>query len=81
MAICDQGRESLSAVYYYYDPAVAHLSPGVFSVLTQLDLCRARGLRYLYLGLYIAESPHMNYKARYLPHERLIEGKWRRFKK
>lgn len=81
VAICDQGRESLSAVYCYYDPDAAYLSPGVFSILTQIELCRARALCYLYLGLYIAESPHMNYKARYLPHERLIEGEWRRFEK
>lgn len=79
VAICDQGRMSLSAVYCYYDPELARLSPGVYSVLKQIELCREWGLRYLYLGLYIADSPHMSYKARYLPHERLIEGQWRRF--
>jgi len=81
VAVCDLGVTSLSAVYCYFDPEHERLSPGVFSVLTQLELCRAWGLRYLYLGLYIAESPHMNYKARYLPHERLIAGAWRRFER
>jgi arginyl-tRNA--protein-N-Asp/Glu arginylyltransferase len=81
VAVCDLGVTSLSAVYCYFDPAHERLSPGVFSVLTQVELCRAWGLRYLYLGLYIAESPHMNYKARFLPHERLIGGEWRRFER
>ncbi len=40
--------------------------------------CRTWGLRYLYLGLYIAECPSMAYKATYLPHERLLHGRWQR---
>jgi arginine-tRNA-protein transferase len=38
------------------------------------------GLRYLYLGLYIAESLHMRYKARFVPHQRLLDGKWLEFR-
>jgi arginine-tRNA-protein transferase len=36
-------------------------------------------LRYLYLGLYVADCRHLAYKARFLPHERLVNGEWRRF--
>jgi len=79
VAICDRGRSVLSAVYCYFDAALSHASPGVFSILTQVRLCREWGLRYLYLGYYIAESRHMCYKARYYPHERRIAGEWRRF--
>ena len=43
------------------------------------EACRAWGLRYLYLGLYVADCRHLAYKARFLPHERLIQGEWRRF--
>jgi len=78
IAIVDRGERSLSAVYTYYDPAFEHLSPGVFSILTQIELCRSAGLPYLYLGLYIAECPRMVYKAGYLPHERLVDGRWER---
>ena len=79
VAIADRAADALSAVYCYYDPADARLSPGAYSILKQIELCRAWGLRYLYLGLYIRDSRPMRYKAGYLPHERLIRGAWRRF--
>ncbi|MCA9715654.1 MAG: arginyltransferase [Myxococcales bacterium] len=79
VAVTDRGADSLSAVYFYFDPAFEHLSPGVFSILTQVELCRRWGLRYLYLGLYIGGCASMAYKARYTPHERLVNGVWREF--
>ena len=78
-AICDQGNDSLSAVYCYYDPAFSRYSPGVFSILKQIEYCLAHKLRYLYLGFYIAGSEHMSYKENYRPHETLIGAQWRRF--
>ena len=79
VAIADRAADALSAVYCFYDPSYARFSPGVYSILKQLELCRAWKLRYLYLGLYVAECRAMAYKGRYLPHERLIDGAWRRF--
>lgn len=79
VAIADRSSEALSAVYCYYDPSYERLSLGTYSILKELELCRMWGLRYLYLGLYIAESLHMRYKARFLPHERLLDGKWQEF--
>lgn len=79
VAITDRAADALSAVYCFYEPSYARLSPGVYSILKQLDLCRMWRLRYLYLGLYVADCPSMAYKARYLPHERLINGEWVRF--
>ncbi len=81
VAVADRAAEALSAVYCFYDPAFAPLSPGTYSVLKQLALCRAWGLRHLYLGLYVRDCPSMAYKASYLPHERLIAGAWRRFER
>jgi arginine-tRNA-protein transferase len=79
IAITDRGARSLSAVYTFFDPRRSELSPGVFSILTQVELCRRLGLRYLYLGLYIADCPAMAYKGRYLPHQRLVEDRWQTF--
>jgi arginyl-tRNA--protein-N-Asp/Glu arginylyltransferase len=76
VAIADMGARSISAVYCYYDPTFRLLSLGTYSVLRQVELCRATSRQYLYLGFYIAESPHMSYKARFLPHQRLINGDW-----
>lgn len=78
VAIVDRSDDALSAVYFYFDPAFEPLSPGVFSILKQIELCKTWGLRYLYLGLYIAECSSMAYKATYLPHERLLHGRWQR---
>ncbi|MDD9933728.1 MAG: arginyltransferase [Myxococcales bacterium] len=79
IAITDRSEDALSAVYCYYDPDFAHLSPGVYSVLHQLWLCRRWGLSHLYLGLTISQCKPMVYKRKYLPHERLLDGRWTRF--
>lgn len=79
VAVVDRGSDGLSAVYTYFDPELHRYSPGVYSVLKQMEMCRQLGLRYLYLGLYVANCRSMAYKARYLPHERLVGGVWRRF--
>ena len=81
VAICDRGDDSLSAVYCYFDPRMSWCSPGVYSILKQIEFCRGQQMRYLYLGLYIADSPHMSYKANFLPHQRLIDGRWQSFRR
>jgi arginine-tRNA-protein transferase len=76
VAIVDRAEDSLSAVYCYYDPTYERLGIGTYSILKQLELSRRWNLEYLYLGLYIAGSEHMRYKARFLPNERLLDGRW-----
>jgi arginine-tRNA-protein transferase len=79
VGIVDLGRTAASSVYFYFDPdpEVARLSPGVFSVLREIALCRATGRQHLYLGLYVEDCRHLTYKAEYRPHERLRDGDWR----
>jgi len=76
VSIVDCGRTSLSAVYTYFDPEHSKLSLGTYSVLKQIQLARYSGRRYAYLGLYVAENKHLNYKSRFTPQERWIEGNW-----
>ena len=79
IAIVDRGERSLSAVYTYFDPAFEFLSPGVFSIMTQIEYARREQLQYLYLGLYVQQCAAMRYKASYRPHERLIADEWVEF--
>jgi arginyl-tRNA--protein-N-Asp/Glu arginylyltransferase len=79
VAITDRGQRSLSAVYTVWDPRCEPLSLGTYSILTQIALARSEGLDWVYLGLTIADSPPMVYKTRFRPHERRIDGIWRRF--
>ena len=81
VAIVDRAQDALSAVYCYFDPDHGALSPGAFSILYLVQLCRHWGLPYLYLGLTIDRCKAMTYKRRYLPHERMIDGHWQRFER
>lgn len=79
VAVTDRAEDALSAVYFYFDPDQAALSPGTYSILKHVELCRRWNLRHLYLGLYVGGCRSLEYKAAYLPHERLVGGNWRRF--
>lgn len=81
VAVSDRGETSLNAVYCFYDPDWQEYGLGTYNVLAQIELCRQWGLQYLYLGLFIAASSHMNYKANFLPHERLIDNAWQPFER
>jgi arginyl-tRNA--protein-N-Asp/Glu arginylyltransferase len=77
VSIVDQVSDGLSAVYTFYDTTVPQASYGTYNVVWQAEECRRRGLAYLYLGYWIAQSEKMAYKANYQPLEGLIEGQWR----
>lgn len=76
LAVCDLGKTSLSAVYTFFDTDFQADGLGTYSILKQIELCQRRSIDHLYLGYYIADSPHMNYKSRFLPNQRLIDGRW-----
>lgn len=76
VAVTDQQRQGLSAVYSFFDPALNRRSLGVWCVLQQIELARALGLPYLYLGYWIRDCDKMRYKTEYRPVELFVNGRW-----
>jgi arginine-tRNA-protein transferase len=72
VGLADVVPGALSSVYFYHDPDWRANSPGVFSVMQQIQYGRQHGLGHQYLGYWIAEYPSMAYKSRYRPHELLV---------
>lgn len=81
VAVTDKLINGLSAVYTFFHPKYKQQSLGVFSILSQIQLCQQKQLPYLYLGYQIDECKKMNYKNRYFPYERFINGQWQLFEK
>jgi arginine-tRNA-protein transferase len=78
VGICDICGQSLSSVYFYFDPKQAQRGLGTFGALHELDFARNRNIPYYYLGYWIDECPSMQYKAMYRVHEILHpDNVWR----
>jgi arginine-tRNA-protein transferase len=73
LTLCDITPRAWSAIFGFYDPRVARLSPGVATVLLAVEMARARGIPHVYLGYRVMGCPSMRYKAGFRPHE-LLQG-------
>lgn len=65
----DIASDAFSSIYFVYSNEFAHLSPGTFSTIVEINEALKRGKSYYYLGFYIKDNHHMNYKNRFLPFE------------
>lgn len=79
VSILDLGTTSANSAYCYFDPRLAKMSLGVYSVLHEVEWCREQGMDWYYLGLWAADAAALRYKTNYYPHERFVRGKWTRF--
>ena len=67
----DRLPESLSAIYFFYDPAERRRGLGTWNVLSTIERAAALGLSYVYLGYHVAGAASLEYKAQFGPHEML----------
>jgi arginyl-tRNA--protein-N-Asp/Glu arginylyltransferase len=65
----DISKNALSSVYFVYDPDFSSFSPGVFSILKEIEIVRELGISYYNLGYWIQENNSMAYKGNYHPHQ------------
>ncbi|TWU59015.1 arginyl-tRNA-protein transferase [Rubripirellula tenax] len=79
IAIVDIGHDSISAVYTHFDPAASRYSLGTYAIMKQFQWAKEYGRRYVYLGMYVADNAHLNYKARFAPQQRLVGDQWIEF--
>lgn len=77
-AVCltDVLDDGLSLVYSFYDPALRAASLGTYIILDHIEIARAAGLPYVYLGYWVPGSHKMDYKARFSALEIYKGGVW-----
>ena len=72
LGLIDVTPHAVSSIYFYYHPDAAVWSPGVASVLFEVEWARQHGCAHLYLGYRILGCPSTAYKSQYGPHELLV---------
>ena len=76
VALTDLLSDGLSMVYSFFDSDHAERSLGTFMILDHITRARQMGLAYVYLGYWVQGSRKMDYKARFLPQQRLAPDGW-----
>lgn len=80
VSILDVVASGWSSVYAYFDPSEGKRSLGTLTVLREVEAAQAAGVAWYYLGYHVAGSRRMDYKARFLPHQRLrADHTWETF--
>jgi arginyl-tRNA--protein-N-Asp/Glu arginylyltransferase len=72
VGLCDVTPRAWSAIYFFSDPKIARLSPGIANVMLCLALAGERGIPHVYLGYRVLGCPSMRYKGGFHPHELLL---------
>jgi arginine-tRNA-protein transferase len=77
-AVCltDVLDDGVSMVYSFYDPERERDSLGTYIILDHIEIARAAGLPYVYLGYWVPGSPKMGYKSRFAALEIYKGGRW-----
>ncbi len=68
----DVTANSMSAIYCYFDENYSTFSPGKFAVYKEIEYAKQNGIPLLYLGYYVPQNIHMNYKIQFKPNQLMI---------
>ncbi len=74
--LLDVLSDGLSLIYSFFDPTQPQRSFGTYVILDCIQKAQRLNLPYLYLGYYVKGSRKMEYKARFVPQERLTTTGW-----
>ena len=78
VGLCDLSPQSLSSVYFYFDPAESRRGLGTFGVLCEIEAAARLGIPHYYLGFWVDGCGAMQYKSDFGPAEVLQpDGVWR----
>jgi leucyl-tRNA---protein transferase len=61
--------QSLSAIYFFYEPDEKGRSLGTYNVLRLIAEAKRRGIPHIYLGYYVAGCESLEYKSNFRPNE------------
>ncbi len=79
VGICDVCAQSLSSVYFYFDPDHAARGLGTFAALWEINYATRLKIPWYYLGFWVKGCGAMEYKSSFRPCELLgTDGVWRR---
>lgn len=78
VCLTDVLGDGISMVYSFYTPDRPSDSLGNFIILDHIDIARASGLPYVYLGYWVPDSQKMGYKAKFSGLEVYLGGAWRK---
>jgi leucyl-tRNA---protein transferase len=73
LGLFDETPRALSAAFFFYDPAYSRMSIGTANVLRLVDDARAAGRAFVYLGYRVEGCPSLRYKARFRPHQLMLD--------
>ncbi|SLN13132.1 arginyl-tRNA-protein transferase [Pseudoruegeria aquimaris] len=76
VCLTDVLDDGVSMVYSFYEPDEAFRSFGTYIILDHVEIARAAGLPYVYLGYWVPGSQKMGYKAGFDALEVYHGGAW-----
>lgn len=76
VCLTDVMADGLSMVYSFFNPDREKDSPGRFIILDHVEIAKALGLPYVYMGYWVDGCRKMEYKVDFPGTEVLIGGQW-----